>query len=54
MSWALEIPVTWKHPSEKQRLDIAYSEFLDFAADKTGNTNKTWYLNPDLQLIFQD
>lgn len=54
MSWALEIPVTWQHPQERQRLDHTYPEFLDFAADSTGNTNKNWYQNANSQLIFQD
>ncbi|MBW8184253.1 LruC domain-containing protein [Shewanella nanhaiensis] len=54
MSWALEIPETWQHPAERQRLDITYPEFLDFAADSTGDTNKNWYQNANSQLIFQD
>lgn len=54
MAWAIEIPVTWKHPKEKERLDNAYSEFVDFAADDTGATNPTWYENADNALIFND
>lgn len=54
MSWALEIPETWQHPAERQRLDVTYPEFLDFAADSTGDTNKNWYQNANSQLIFQD
>ncbi|MGS0673982.1 LruC domain-containing protein [Shewanella sp. 0m-4] len=53
MAWAIEIPVTWKHPKEKERLDNAYSEFVDFAADSTGNTNPTWYENANDSLIFK-
>ncbi|MDR8524573.1 LruC domain-containing protein [Shewanella fidelis] len=54
MAWAIEIPVTWKHPKEKERLDNAYTEFVDFAADSTGNTNPTWYENADESLIFNN
>ncbi|RTR38416.1 LruC domain-containing protein [Shewanella canadensis] len=54
MSWAIEIPTSWQHPLERERLDMTYSEFLNFAADKTGNTNPNWYLNANLSLIFQD
>ncbi|MCK8043449.1 LruC domain-containing protein [Shewanella sp. 1CM18E] len=54
MAWAIEIPVDWKHPKEKERLDNAYTEFVDFAADSTGNTNPTWYENADDSLIFNN
>ncbi|PKG58679.1 LruC domain-containing protein [Shewanella sp. Choline-02u-19] len=54
MAWAIEIPVTWKHPKENQRLDNAYTEFVDFAADNTGTTNPTWYENANQALIFND
>ncbi|ABZ75843.1 conserved hypothetical cytosolic protein [Shewanella halifaxensis HAW-EB4] len=54
MAWAIEIPVTWKHPKEKVRLDDAYSEFVDFAADSSGATNPTWYENATESLTFND
>ncbi|QFU23597.1 LruC domain-containing protein [Shewanella eurypsychrophilus] len=54
MSWALEIPTSWQHPLERERLDITYSEFVNFAADKSGNTNPSWYLHSNAALIFQD
>ncbi|WOT06168.1 LruC domain-containing protein [Shewanella youngdeokensis] len=54
MAWAIEVPVTWEHPKEKVRLDDAYTDFIDFAADSTGNTNPTWYENADQALTFKD
>ena len=54
MSWALEVPTSWKHPLERQRLDACYPEFINFAADNSSNTNLNWYLNPITALIFQD
>ncbi|GIU36303.1 LruC domain-containing protein [Shewanella schlegeliana] len=54
MAWAIEIPVTWKHPKEKVRLDDAYSDFVDFAADSSGSTKPTWYENANQSLTFND
>jgi LruC domain-containing protein len=54
MSWAIEVPDTWKHPIELQRLDHTYVEFVDFAADASGNSNPYWYINADSELIFKD
>ncbi len=54
MSWAIEVPVTWKHPAEYNRLDTTYSDFIHFAADSSGNTQTDWYMRPDEQLIFKD
>ncbi|WP_028773954.1 LruC domain-containing protein [Shewanella waksmanii] len=52
MAWALEVPVDWQHPIEEQRLDSAYIDFVDFAADSSGETKPNWYLNPNNQLVF--
>ncbi|MEC4724688.1 LruC domain-containing protein [Shewanella sp. D64] len=54
MAWALEVPSDWQHPMEKKRLDSAYTDFVDFAADSTGDTNETWYTNPTNSLIFTE
>ena len=54
MAWAIEVPDTWKHPIENQRLDYVYPEFVGFAADPTGDTNPDWYLTPDNSKIFVD
>ncbi|AQS39006.1 hypothetical protein Sps_03891 [Shewanella psychrophila] len=54
MGWALEVPTSWKHPLERLRLDACYPEFIDFAADNSGNTNPSWYLTPISALVFQD
>jgi LruC domain-containing protein len=54
MSWAIEVPDTWQHPLEKQRLDGSYQEFVDFAADASGTTNPYWYLTAIEALIFED
>ncbi|WP_242620340.1 LruC domain-containing protein [Shewanella maritima] len=52
MSWAIEVPDNWEHPLEKERLDNAYPEFVDFAADPSGNTNADWYINKIEELVF--
>jgi LruC domain-containing protein len=56
LPWALEIPTSWKHPLEGNSLTDAYSQFSDFAADSSGTTNPTWYLeaNADSTKIFND
>ncbi|WP_234400143.1 LruC domain-containing protein [Shewanella marina] len=54
MSWAIEIPSSWKHPKELKRLDNAYPQFVNFAADATGNTNNNWYETSVTELIFDN
>ncbi|MEZ9141937.1 MULTISPECIES: LruC domain-containing protein [unclassified Shewanella] len=54
MSWAIEVPDTWQHPAENQRVDSAYIEFIEFAADESGETKPYWYLNATDSLIFKD
>ncbi|GGI70999.1 LruC domain-containing protein [Shewanella gelidii] len=54
MSWAIEIPMTWQHPLENQRLDDAYRDFIHFAADESQTTATRWYLNPTLDYVFKD
>lgn len=54
MSWAIEVPDSWQHPAENQRVDSAYIEFIEFAADETGETKPYWYLNAQDSLIFKD
>ncbi len=54
MAWAIEVPVTWQHPKERERLDSAYSDFVDFAADSSGATKPSWYTNPNNSLIFNE
>lgn len=54
MAWAIEVPTTWQHPKERERLDNAYSDFVDFAADNTGDTKPSWYTNPTHSLIFNE
>ncbi|MBR9727567.1 LruC domain-containing protein [Shewanella intestini] len=52
MSWAIEVPDGWQHPVETERLDDAYVEFIDFAADPTGNTSPDWYMTITEELVF--
>lgn len=54
MAWAIEVPETWQHPTEHQRLDRAYPEFVGFAADPSGQTNPDWYTAPDYSKVFID
>lgn len=42
--WAIEIPLTWKHPLEQVNIEKAYRYFADFSADPTGQTAPTWYI----------
>ncbi|MFC1520018.1 LruC domain-containing protein [Pseudomonadota bacterium] len=54
MSWAIEVPDTWQHPAELQRVDAAYVEFIEFAADASGETKPYWYLTATDSLLFKD
>lgn len=43
MPWALELPILWAHPKEKQDVMDAYTGFRPFV-ESQGVNNKTWYL----------
>ena len=43
MPWALELPIVWAHPKEKQDVMDAYTGFRPFV-ESLGINNKTWYL----------
>ena len=43
MPWALELPIVWAHPKEKQDVMNAYQGFRSFV-ESLGLNNKTWYL----------
>ncbi len=44
MPWALELPILWSHPKEKQDVMDAYTGFKPFV-ESQGSNNKTWYLH---------
>ncbi|AWB65359.1 LruC domain-containing protein [Saccharobesus litoralis] len=54
MSWALEIPIDWQHPKAGVRLDQAYPQFINFAKDKSGVTNPTWYMHKTANQTFSE
>ncbi len=56
LPWAIEVPSSWKHPREGISILDVFSQFADFAADPTGTTNPTWYLdeNADTSKTFND
>ncbi len=43
MPWALELPILWAHPVEKQDVMDAYTGFKPFV-ESQGANNPTWYL----------
>ncbi|MEF1184098.1 LruC domain-containing protein, partial [Vibrio sinaloensis] len=54
LPWAIEIPISWKHPLERVNILEAYSQFAGFAQDSSGGTSPTWYANSNLNKIYQD
>ncbi|MFB9214845.1 LruC domain-containing protein [Vibrio sinaloensis] len=54
LPWAIEIPMTWKHPLEQTNILEAYSQFAGFAQDSSGATNATWYTEPNSNNIYND
>ena len=54
LPWAIEIPMTWKHPLEQVNILEAYSQFAGFAQDNSGARNATWYTQPNLDTIYND
>ncbi|WP_111978082.1 LruC domain-containing protein [Algibacillus agarilyticus] len=54
MGWAIEVPYNWKHPLAGKRLDDAYPEFTQFAADRTGKSKPAWYLNVNTSNVYED
>lgn len=54
LPWAIEIPISWKHPLEQVNILDAYTQFAGFAQDSTGNTSPTWYTQSTLNKIYND
>ncbi|WP_114786711.1 LruC domain-containing protein [Vibrio tetraodonis] len=54
LPWAIEIPITWKHPYERVNILEAYDKFDDYAQDTSGRTEPTWYENFQNNKIFID
>ena len=54
LPWAIEIPITWKHPYERVNILEAYDKFDDYAQDASGRTEPTWYENFQNNKIFID
>ena len=45
LPYGIEVPATWRHPREGISILDVYSQFANFAADPSGTTNPTWYLD---------
>merc|ERR1711879_860026 len=55
MPWALELPIVWSHPIEKNDVMDAYTGFRSFV-ESLGSSNKTWYLyqNSETDRVIQN